>query len=618
MHLVNVPKRVGKAPRRAALAALAALWLAGGPARAQQPAPLTDEQLRAVIQQQQQQIRALTEAVQALQGQRPSPTAAPADAPAPTDADMRKVVQDEMKKKEDADKKKKEEEEAKKKEKLETEGYRVGSDLSLKAGFEDGLFLWMRTPNNDFTMHIGGWYQFDNVFWNQAVPLRAPPGARPGAAQGVASGAALGGIGTLEDGQYWRRIRPFVEGAFWETYEYRFNLALENDQFSTSGLDEFWVGVNKLPLLGTIRVGHFKDALGVEGDNVSSSRAMTFMERSAYSESIEENENFVQGIWALNQYLDDRLTSSVQAFRVDNGQSSGAVFGDGQWGAQARLTCLPIYDCDGRHLLHLGLSGGWRNGNNNIVTSPFRTFQLRTRPALRDDDPAAQGGTPAAPVAGGAQTIPNANSNRLIDTGVMAGGNASDQFLMGTEILYILGPFSFQAEYGFTRINDIIGFAPSGLRLNPGLAAPQDYTFHGGYVQLAYTLTGENRAYDRKLGALDRYYYGKQGPYAPFWLTRDDEGHITSTGLGAMELACRFNYVDLNDGTGANRIGGGILKGFDAAFNWYLNNNLCFMFDWVYDDRSSLPTVLKGAPTAANTTLPGWTSGFGTRMQLSF
>ena len=36
--------------------------------------------------------------------------------------------------------------------------------------------------------------------------------------------------------------------------------------------------------------------------------------------------------------------------------------------------------------------------------------------------------------------------------------------------------------------------------------------FNGGYVQLAYTLTGENRAYDKRGGTLARYYFGNQGP----------------------------------------------------------------------------------------------------------
>ena len=56
---------------------------------------------------------------------------------------------------------------------------------------------------------------------------------------------------------------------------------------------------------------------------------------------------------------------------------------------QARLTGLPLYEDEGRHLLHLGVSGGWRNGTTNLATSPFHTIQLRARPELRDDVPRA-------------------------------------------------------------------------------------------------------------------------------------------------------------------------------------------------------------------------------------
>ena len=120
--------------------------------------------------------------------------------------------------------------------------YVVGSNLSIKSEFRNGLFLWFATPNNDFTMHIGGWAQYDNVWWDQAKSLLPPPGARPGHAQGVASGAPADGIGNLQDGTFFRRIRLFFEGTFWENGEYRLIPALENDQFNTVGLDEFWFG----------------------------------------------------------------------------------------------------------------------------------------------------------------------------------------------------------------------------------------------------------------------------------------------------------------------------------------------------------------------------------------
>ena len=50
----------------------------------------------------------------------------------------------------------------------------VGSDLSGIVFFKDGEFLNFSTPNKDFTMHLGGWVQWDNVWWNQAAgPARS-------------------------------------------------------------------------------------------------------------------------------------------------------------------------------------------------------------------------------------------------------------------------------------------------------------------------------------------------------------------------------------------------------------------------------------------------------------
>ena len=484
------------------------------------------------------------------------------------------------------------------------EGYRIGSLTTVTAAFRDGT-LWFTTPNADFTMHPGFWMQLDNVFWNESTALNFAQGGRPTPAkQGIASGENLGGMnnspgGDLQDGEYFRRIRPFVEGTFWETGEYRLILALENNQFSTSGLDEFWVGDTQLPVVGSVRVGHVKTPMGLEGDMTASSRCMTFMERSSYSEAIELNQNFVTGIWFNNTYLDQRVAWETAAFRTDQKAASGVFFGDGQYGLQGRLTGLPLYECDGRQLLHVGLSGGWRTGSNNLATSPDRTFDLSARPELRDDDPAA----------GGPTVIPNANSLKMIDTGAIA---ASDEYLMGLELLYIRGPLSLQAEYGWNWINNAYAISP-GTAAAVKLTAPQDYTFTGGYVQLAYTLTGENRAYDKRLGTLARNYYGTSGPYTNGWLVRDEDGHL-SWGLGAWEIAARYSHVDLNDGSGLNRIQGGEMDGFTLALNWYVNANLNVMLDWVFDNRYDLP---KGA-TPATSTAEGFTSGFGAEVQLQF
>lgn len=479
------------------------------------------------------------------------------------------------------------------------QGQVVGSDMSLKGGLKDGFFPWFETPNKDFSLHVSAWVQYDNVFWSESAGLNAAKSATTTFnGGGPASGPALGGIGHLQDGMYFRRIRPNFEGTFFETCEYRIIPAFENNQFSTAGVDEMWVGLKELPVLGAVRVGHVKDPMGLEGDMSSSSRCMTFMERSSYSEAIELNQNFVTGLWAGNHVMDDNVTWQAAIFRADVAGSTGYYFGDGQWGAQARSTGLAFYEDEGRHLLHFGMSGGYRNGSAVFAssgTNPFTgpTVQLRARPEMRDDIPPG-GGT-------------NGNANRLVDTGILA---SNRQYLMGLESLYIRGPLSFQAEYGWNWVDNVIGTVQgvnSTTSTFHAFGSAHNYLFSGGYCQLAYTLTGEARGYDRKGGALSRSYFGKTGPYSPFWIVRDESGNICSS-WGAWEIAARYSYIDLNDGAGSTRIQGGIMDGVGVGLNWYLNNNLAVNFDWNYDSRRDLPAGVNS----------GSTNGFGTRVQVQF
>jgi len=483
--------------------------------------------------------------------------------------------------------------------KADDEGYKVGSDLSMRASWQNGLTF--ETSHKDFWMHIGGLVQYDNVFWDQSPGLIVAADGRPGAKQGVASGVSEGGIGDLQDGTFFRRIRLQTDGVFFDNYEFLLILAMENNQFSTIGMADFWVGATNIPLIGTARVGHVKTPMGFEADMTPSPACLTFLERSAYSESIELNQNYVTGLWLGDNYLDERTTWSFAAFRQDQGGFSGVDFGDGQYGLQGRWTALPIWEDDGRCWTHIGVSGGWRATSNNIgSTGELRTIQIRARPELRDDDPASN------PT--GAQAVPNANDGRLIDTGVIA---ANSDWIMGLEFCSVWGPFSVQAEYGFNWVEDatgiITGTIPAAnLKFSP-LSSPQNYCFSGGYVQLAYTLTGENRAYDKRMGRLSQYYFGPQGPYNNAWFVRGDDGRYTFN-WGAWEIAARYSYVNLNDGNGLNRVQGGVLDGWTFGLNWYCNANIRFQFDYAYDQRSDLPV---GA-------ISGSTNGLGMRMQFMY
>ena len=207
---------------------------------------------------------------------------------------------------------------------------------------------------------------------------------------------------------------------------------------------------------------------------------------------------------------------------------------------------------------------------------------------MRDDNTAA---SPTFISGGTAQYLPEANSVKMVDTGKVY---CNQEWILGTELLYIRGPLSFQAEYGWNFCNNA-QLATSGTGSATQGAGPiEDYVFNGGYFQASYILTGENRAYDQRTGGLARYYLGGQGPYENAFLVQDADGNLCS-GHGALELAMRYSYTDLNSGFGttANHtfVNGGMMRGCSLALNWYLNSNVTLMTDWVYDYRYDLPST---------------------------
>src|SRR6516225_2825457 len=159
------------------------------------------EQQGRQIEQQRQQLEKLRQRVEAVEAAAHDATNAGAGAGKLDDNSVKKLVsqyldeQDKMKKEDDANAKKQ----------AETEGYRIGTILGLQGKYNENGEPWFYTPNKDFSIHIGSWLQYDNVFWTQSPSLRTLPDGRPGPKQGVASGVAAGGIGDLEDGTFFRR-----------------------------------------------------------------------------------------------------------------------------------------------------------------------------------------------------------------------------------------------------------------------------------------------------------------------------------------------------------------------------------------------------------------------------
>jgi phosphate-selective porin OprO/OprP len=231
-----------------------------------------------------------------------------------------------------------------------------------------------------------------------------------------------------------------------------------------------------------------------------------------------------------------------------------------------RLANTIWYDefSDGRRYAHWAISGsaGYPNGGP--------TGRFRTRPEAR-------------------------TGNRWIDTGVMAG--AQDYQLLGLEGAVNLGALSFVGEYMGAQVHRTGG--------------RQDVRFDGGYIYIAYFLTGEYTPWERRSGTL-----GRTKPLENFFPARHhQEG--AARGWGAWQVAARYSHGDFAD----DDIFGGIGNSFTFGLNWWWNSHARMQFNYIYGDLSDRDA---GATADPHPTLPtvADTSGnyhiFGMRFMCDF
>ena len=119
--------------------------------------------------------------------------------------------------------------------------------------------------------------------------------------------------------------------------------------------------------------------------------------------------------------------------------------------------------------------------------------------------------------------------------------------------------------------------------------------FDGAYGQVSWTLTGEAHRYNPQAGA-----YYRILPTHPF--------SLKDGGFGAVELAARLSYVDLDSrfdprvalSADPQAIDGGRQTGVSLGLNWYPNDLLRFMVDYNHVDYvKANGAAVTGAPLGA-------------------
>lgn len=148
--------------------------------------------------------------------------------------------------------------------------------------------------------------------------------------------------------------------------------------------------------------------------------------------------------------------------------------------------------------------------------------------------------------------VSGGRNNVLLASVTPSAGDAKGVTYYGAELAGIFDSLTLQGEYMKTHVN--------------GRDGNSNLSFSGYYVQAAYVVTGEKRAYDKYSGTIGSV-ESINNPY------------------GAWELAFRFGYVDLSDNpsVGYDTVLAdkrGTQKDYTLGVNWYVTDNVRFMADY--------------------------------------
>jgi len=307
---------------------------------------------------------------------------------------------------------------------------------------------------------------------------------------------------TRNNGVEFRRVRLFAAGTFEEQLAYKL-------QFDFAGgdavLKDAYLEFVDVPVVGSIRAGHFKEPFSLE--LLTSSKYIFFLERATVVGALVPGRN--TGIQLARSMLDERLNWQLGAFRITDG--FGEFVGGRSAAGTARLTGIPWREGD--NLVHLGASYSRRIPQDR---------RLEDGTSGRFFDPGAR---------------PEAHLAPSI-VGLPGSGVATDHFdLFGAELASVVGPTSLVAEYIGARLD---ASDPDAFEDPPIL--------WGWNARGSIFVTGETRPFDSGSGAFSR-----PKPSRPFL-----EG-----GPGAVELLLRYSQVDLR---GAD---GGAFANVTVGTNWY-------------------------------------------------
>lgn len=269
------------------------------------------------------------------------------------------------------------------------------------------------------------------------------------------------------------------------------------------------------------KAGYFKEPISME--TTTTSRYQTFIEEpymTMFAPARQLGINFSK--WG-NRYL---VVGGVHFNDVENvevttySQDANKDFGtDEGYSFTGKAVFRPI-NKDNK-LIHMGVSASYRTPKTSWEFA--NTYRVSSR------------------------DMTNINRKKFLDSDDIP--NVESNVLLGGELSASYKNMKFSSEYLQSKINRKDGF--------------ESYTASGVYAAVSYLVFGGMYHYNTEEGEFTRVSRGKE------W--------------GDIELALRFDYIDLNDAK-AN-IMGGSANGYTAGITYHVNPNVRCMLNYSYIDH---------------------------------
>jgi phosphate-selective porin OprO/OprP len=402
--------------------------------------------------------------------------------------------------------------------------------------------------------------------------------------------ATPGPVRDLSNGTNFRRMYFGVAGKFFKDFEYEIRLSFGGSGLENAGCTTTSGGANKIAGCGWINLArvyytgipNFKIGGGaIEPiftlQDSTSSGDLTFMERASVvtaligtfggddsREGVEATFEKQNSLWVGDNVLISAAYTGTRTGQNHDGDPASGASNDEGTQVLGRIADRVYSDPD---------------TNIQVGASAARVLGFTQ-----------QGNTPGFTANASYSDFPELrmDAEKLVSTGNIAADDATMYGFEGAaqwKFLYLAG------EYYHWSVDRH--------------ASTLDPDFKGYYVEGAWVLTGESKAYNAGKAA-----WGGVRPDNNF-------DPIGGTGWGAFELAARYSVLDLNWNEGvagfatpAGGIRGGEQTITTVGMNWYLNPilKLQMEYEWVKVDR------LSGAGAQAGQDL----NILGTRMALNF